>query len=326
MEIIDHYIDIPATAKGAVIVIGNFDGVHRGHAIVIERAKAQADKLNAPLAVMSFEPHPRDYFAPNAPPFRLSTNTTRARLLEAHHVDIVFQLPFDQALATKEAEDFVRDVLVGGLKARHVVVGYDFCFGKGRKGDTALLEVMGAELGFGTTIVAPVTPSGEEEVYSSTRIRDALRDGRPEDAAKLLGHWWTIEGVVQKGEQRGRTIGFPTANLSLGRYLHPAYGVYAVQATIYDGPHKGCYAGVANLGRRPTFDATDILLETFLLEFEGDIYNADMGVSLLAYLRPELKFDGLDALKAQIAKDTDAARAVLAQRALNPDDTPWKDN
>ncbi len=322
MQILEAYKDLPESAKGAVIVIGNFDGVHRGHAVVISEAKQKASDLSAPLGVMSFEPHPREFFAPDAPPFRLTTNTTRARLLEGHGVDILYQLPFNAALAGKPAEDFVRDVLHKGLGARHVVVGYDFCFGKGRKGDAQLLRQMGDALGFGVTIVEPVTPVNESDVYSSTRIRDALREGRPDDAAQLLGHWWTVEGVVQPGDQRGRTIGFPTANLTLGRYLHPAYGVYAALATVYDGPHKGIYNGVANLGRRPTFDAKDVLLETFLFDFDGDLYGADMGVSLLTFLRPEMKFGGLDELKAQIANDTNAARAIHDELATGRS-LPW---
>lgn len=325
MQIFEAYRDIPDTAKGAVVVIGNFDGVHRGHAAVISKAGQAAKAANAPLAVMSFEPHPREFFAADAPPFRLTTNTTRARLLDDRGVDILYQLPFDAALASKPAEDFVQDVLKDGLGARHVVVGYDFCFGKGRKGDAALLTSMGKDLGFGVTIVEPIKPGNETEVYSSTRIRDALREGRPKDAAKLLGHWWTIEGVVQKGDQRGRTIGFPTANLALGRYLHPVYGVYVVQVTVYDGPHKGTFGGVANLGRRPTFDAKDVLLETFVFDFDGDLYGADMGVSLLHFIRPEMKFDGLEALKAQIAKDRDAAEAFLKDQGASAA-RPWAVN
>lgn len=321
MQVFETYQDIPKDARGSVLVIGNFDGVHRGHAKVISGAREIAKGLVAPLGVMAFEPHPREFFAPDAPAFRLTMPETRARLLERHGVDLVFTLPFTAELAGKEAKDFVTDVLVTGLGVAHVVVGYDFCFGKGRKGDTSLLRDMGAEHGVGVTIVEPVKSGGE--AYSSTRIRDALRDGKPEVAAALLGHWWTIEGEVTKGDQRGRTIGFPTANVALGRYLHPAFGVYAVKIEILTGAHAGTYDGVANLGRRPTFDKKDVLLESFIFDFEGDLYGAELAVSLINFLRPEQKFDGLDALKAQIAKDSEAAREVLAELKSNPQDVPW---
>ncbi len=325
MQIIDQYTDTPNEARGAVVVIGNFDGVHRGHAEVISRAREIATGLVAPLAVMAFEPHPREFFAPNAPTFRLTTKETKARLLERHGVDVAFTLPFDADLAGKSAEDFVTDVLVAGLGAAHVVVGFDFCFGKGRKGDTALLTRMGKDLGFGVTVIDAVTASkdGAEAVYSSTRIRDALREGRPDEAASLLGHWWAIEGAVIKGDQRGRTIDFPTANLAMGRYLHPAHGVYAIKAEVLTGSHAGTYDGVANLGRRPTFDKKDVLLESFLFDFGGDIYGEELVISLIEFLRPEQKFDGLDALKTQIAKDSKKAASVLTKLRANPQDVPW---
>jgi len=327
MQIIDQYKDVPNEARGAVVVIGNFDGVHRGHAEVIAQAREIATGLVAPLAVMSFEPHPREFFAPDAPNFRLTTKETKARLLERHGVDIVFTLPFNADLAGKLAEDFVQDVLNTGLGLAHVVVGFDFCFGKGRKGDVHLLAQMGEQLGFGVTVIEPVVTSGagNNAAYSSTRIRDALRDGRPEEAASLLGHWWAIEGEVIKGDQRGRTIDFPTANIAMGRYLHPAHGVYAIKSEILNGDHAGTYDGVANLGRRPTFDKEDVLLESYLFDFEGDIYGAEAVISLIAFIRPEQKFDGLEALKAQIAKDSDNAREILAGLKANPQDVPWSE-
>lgn len=317
MRIVRHHTDVPDAARGAVVAIGNFDGVHRGHQAVIGRARALADEMGVPLAVLVFEPHPRQYFAPDAPFFRLSSFRAKVALLEKEGVDIVFALPFDAAMAELSAQDFVMEVLVKGLGAVHVVVGYDFCFGKGRTGDTAVLAWMGEMEGFGVTVVEP---QGEEqagaggEVYSSTRIREALAEGRVEDAGRMLGRPWFIEGRVLDGDKRGRTIGFPTANIALDGVVTPKLGVYAVEVEVEDGPHRGTYAGVANLGRRPTFDKTDVLLEVHLFDFEGDIYGAHLRVSFVSFLRPEQKFEGLDALKAQIAEDAKAARAVHAAR------------
>ncbi len=315
MRIIRHHSDVPDPARGAVVAIGNFDGVHRGHQVVIGKARAVAEELGVPLAVLVFEPHPRQYFAPDAPFFRLSSFRAKVALLAREGVGIVYALPFDAQMAKLTAPDFVMDVLVKGLGAVHVVVGYDFCFGKGRTGDTALLRYMGEMEGFGVTVVDPQGEEGEGGiVYSSTKVREALADGRLEDAAKILGRPWFIEGRVLDGDKRGRTIGFPTANLALDSVVTPRFGVYAVSVEIEDGPHKGTYGGVANLGRRPTFNKTDVTLEVNLFDFDGDIYGAHLRVSFLAFLRPEQKFDGLDALKAQIAKDADAARAVLAEK------------
>ncbi len=309
--------------QGTVATIGNFDGVHRGHGKVIDDAREIATGLVAPLGVMAFEPHPREFFAPDAPSFRLTSASTRARLLDRHGVDLVFALPFTRELATQDPEAFVEEVLVAGVGVAHVVVGYDFCFGKARKGDAALLRKMGKALGFGVTVIEAVTSEGDDEIYSSTRIRDALRDGCPAEAARLLGHWWTIEGEVKQGDQRGRTIGFPTANIQMGRYLHPAHGVYAVKIEVRNGPHAGTYDGVANLGRRPTFDKSDVLFEVFLFDFEGDLYGAELAVSLIGFIRAEQKFDGLDALKAQIAKDSDAASSALDKMKASPQSPPW---
>jgi len=324
MQVYSDYSKLPKDAKGATLVIGNFDGVHRGHAKVIARGRDIATSLVAPLGVMAFEPHPREFFAPDAPPFRLTMPETRARLLERHGVDLAFILPFDRALAMMDARDFVTKVLVEGLGVAHVVVGYDFCFGKGRKGDVALLKEMGAALGFGVTIIDPVRASAnEDDVFSSTRIRDALRDGHPDLAAKLLGHWWSIEGEVKKGDQIGRTMGFPTVNVDLGRYLHPKYGVYAVKVEVLNGPHAGTYNGAASMGWQPTFKKNEPLFEAFLMDFEGDLYGAELVVSLIAYLRPEEKFDGLEDLKVAIEADVARATEILNNLRANPGAVPW---
>jgi riboflavin kinase/FMN adenylyltransferase len=326
MQVHSTYKELSKDARGAALVIGNFDGVHRGHAKVIARGRDIATSLVAPLGVMAFEPHPREFFAPNAPPFRLTMPETRARLLERHGVDLAYILPFDKALATMEARDFVTEVLVAGLGVVHVVVGYDFCFGKGRKGDAALLKSMGAELGFGVTVIEPVREGGDEtEVFSSTRIRDALRDGHPELAAKLLGHWWTIEGEVKKGDQIGRTMGFPTVNVDLGRYLHPKYGIYVVKVEVLNGPHAGTYDGAASMGWQPTFKKDEPLFEAFLIDFDGDLYGAELAVSLIAYLRPEEKYEGLEELKAAIEADVAQAKSILAALRAHPESVPWAD-
>jgi riboflavin kinase/FMN adenylyltransferase len=301
MAIFRHTGDLPAAARGAVVVIGNFDGVHRGHQLLLADARRQADLLSAPLAVLTFEPHP--------PPFRLTSLRAKAHALQEAGVDDLFVLHFDRSFSLKPAAAFVLDILVGDLAVRHVVVGWDFCFGHKRAGNAALLKSMGSQHGFGVTAVDPVM-NGEGEIYSSSIIRAHLRDGRPAKAAELLGRPWEIEGRVEHGDRRGRTIGFPTANLRLGPYLRPAGGVYAVRASADDG---GAWLdGVANLGQRPTFGGTDLLLETFLFDFSGDLYGRRLRVRLVDYLRPEKKFDGIDELKAQIAADSQKARRILA--------------
>ncbi len=312
MRIFRHYTDVPDHARGAVIAIGNFDGVHRGHQAVIATARDKARELGVPLAVLVFEPHPRQYFAPDAPFFRLSSFRAKVALLADEGVEIVFALPFDAGMAALVAPDFIGEVLVKGLGAVHVVVGYDFCFGKGRTGDISVLRYMGDMEGFGVTIVA-AQAAGDGLVFSSTRIREALTDGRMEDAATLLGRPWFIEGRVMDGDKRGRTIGFPTANVPIEGVVSPKLGVYAVQIEIEDGPHKGRYDGVANLGQRPTFDNKDPLLEVNIFDFSGDIYGAHLRVSLIGLIRTQQKFDGLEALKAQIVKDAETARAILAK-------------
>ncbi len=305
--------NVGAADRGAVVAIGNFDGVHLGHRQVIERAGARAKAAAAPHAVLTFEPHPRSVLHPDALPFRLTPFRTKSRLIEALDVDLLFTVHFDQAFAQQSAEDFVERVLVQGLGARHVVVGYDFVFGHHRRGTPALLAEEGRRLGFAVTIIDPVaTPGGP--VYSSTRIREHLAQGRPREAAALLGRFWEVEGRVERGDERGRTIGFPTANLRLEDYLRPAAGVYAVRAGIEAEGRVEWHDGVANFGRRPTVGGSDLRLEVHLFDFAGDLYGRHLRVELVDYLRPEQKFAGLDALKAQIAADARRAREVLEKR------------
>jgi riboflavin kinase / FMN adenylyltransferase len=319
MGIFRHTGDLPAAARGAVVVIGNFDGVHRGHQLLLADARRQADALAGSLAVLTFEPHPRSVFQPDQPPFRLTSLRAKAHALQEAGVDNLFVLHFDRAFSLKSAEAFVQDILVTDLGARHVVVGWDFCFGHKRAGNVALLKSMGAQHGFGVTGVDPVM-TGEGEVYSSSIIRNHLREGRPAKAAELLGRPWEIEGRVERGDQRGRTIGFPTANLGLGDYLRPALGVYAVLAGRDPGVEHGgetrWLPGVANLGRRPTVAGEDLRLEVHLFDFAGDLYGETLRVRLIDFLRPEKKFDGLDALRAQIALDCGRAQDILVQSGI----------
>ncbi|MBS9717204.1 bifunctional riboflavin kinase/FAD synthetase [Pseudohalocynthiibacter aestuariivivens] len=296
--------------RGASAAIGNFDGVHRGHQVVIEIAREQAEGLGCPLGVMTFEPHPRQYFAPDAPPFRLMNADARAHRLEKLGVERLYELNFNSVLSSHSAREFAEQVIVEGLGLRHIVVGEDFCFGKGRSGNAEDLKAFGEELGFGVTVV-PLVSDGKGE-FSSTSIRNALTDGRPGDAARMLGHWHRIEGEVIHGEQRGRELGYPTTNMSIDGLHPPKFGVYAVKVEVLDGPHAGQYDGAASMGVRPMFGVNQPNLETYLFDFKGDLYGANLSVALIEYLRPELKFDSLDALIAQMDADCAKARALLA--------------
>jgi riboflavin kinase / FMN adenylyltransferase len=298
-------------ARGAVVAAGNFDGVHLGHQAVLAEAKALAKALGAPFAVLTFEPHPRVVFQPGLPPFRLTPFRAKSLVLESLGVDLLFTLHFDLAFAQKTAEEFVAEVLVAGLGARAVVVGYDFVFGNKRRGTPDLLTAEGGRHGFAVKIVAPVAAAGGI-AYSSTQIREHLVAGRPREAAALLGRPWEIDGRVDVGDKLGRTIGFPTANIDLADYLRPAPGVYAVRAGIEEGGKTDWHDGAANLGWRPTVGGKDLRLETHLFDFSGDLYGKHLRVALIERLRPEQRFAGLDALKAQIALDCQKAREILA--------------
>ena len=311
MHVFRHYDDLPAEAQGAAVAIGNFDGVHRGHRLVLAEATAAAEPIGAPLAVLTFEPHPRSFFRPDDPPFRLTPFRIRARLLADMGVAVLVVLPFDEAFSLRPADRFVGDVLVAGLRARHVVVGYDFCFGHKRQGNAETLIAAGRKLGFGVTVVTKAT----DEVggtYSSSSIRDLLRQGRPHHAAGLLGRPWEIEGRVLHGDRRGRGLGYPTANIDLDDYLRPAMGVYAVRAALDTGAAPTWHDGVANIGFRPMFATRRPLLEVHLFDFDGDLYGRHMRVQLIDYLRPEARFATLDELVRQMDRDSAQARAALA--------------
>jgi riboflavin kinase/FMN adenylyltransferase len=268
-----------------------------------------ARRPGAALGVVTFEPHPRAFFAPDAPPFRLMNAEARAHRLEKLGVELLAELPIDARLSSLTAEAFARDVLAGGLGLSHVVVGADFCFGKGRTGTAEMLRDFGARFGFEVTVAELL--SGDAGAVSSTAIRAALSEGRPRDAADMLGHWHRIEGPVLHGEKRGRELGYPTANMELAGLHAPRLGVYAVLVDVLEGPHKGTYHGVANLGIRPMFERETPNLETFLFDFKGDLYGQHLSVGLVEWLRGEAKFDGLDALITQMDADSARARTIL---------------
>ncbi|MCZ4254459.1 bifunctional riboflavin kinase/FAD synthetase [Sulfitobacter sp. PR48] len=308
MQILRDYQFVEAADRGATAAIGNFDGVHRGHLSVIELARAAAP--DAPLGIVTFEPHPREFFAPDAPPFRLMGRVARAHRLEKLGVKKLYELAFNKNLAALNPEAFAADVLRDGLGLKHVVVGADFCFGKNRAGTAQDLERFGRDMGFGVTI-APLMENDDKTV-SSTAIRQALTDGEPRVAAAMLGHWHRIEGPVIGGEQRGRELGYPTANMSIDGLHPPAFGVYAVLVDVLEGAHAGSYHGVASLGVRPMFGQNKANLETFLFDFKGDLYDTPLSIALVDYLRGEEKFDSLDALITQMDADSAEARRILA--------------
>lgn len=310
MQTFDRLEAFPSSLRGATVVLGNLDGLHPGHRALIDLAKAEAGARGACAGVLTFEPHPRRLFAPDAPPFRLSTLAAKLGLLAEAGAAFTYVLPFDQAVVATSAEAFVRAVLVAGLGAGHVVVGEDYRFGSKRLGTVQTLRHMGADLGFGVSALAPVRD--EDGVpYASSRVRQALWDGNVAAATKALGRPWAIEGVVEHGDARGRTIGFPTANLRLGELLHPREGVYAVTVTGVPG-QAGPVPGVANFGRRPTVDGKSVWLEVHLFDLTVDLYGVPLQVFLHDFLRGEKAFNGLDVLKAQIAQDVEVAKRRLS--------------
>ena len=327
MRILRNLRDLPASLKGGAVAVGNFDGVHKGHRAVIGEAGRIARGAGAPWLVLTFEPHPRSVFSPNTAPFRITPPPIKEGLIADLGVDGLVELPFDLEFSRQSAETFIETVIVRGLGAQHVVSGYDFVFGHGRKGNCELLLHKGRELGFGFTSLAA---HGDEEggAFSATRVRALLREGKPREAAEILGRDFEIEGEVEGGAQRGRTIGFPTANVQLGGYIRPATGVYAVRAAVAGAatadPATGgkerqrWHDGVANFGSRPTFDGSGELLEVHLFDFAGDLYGKRLRVALIEHLRPEIKFDGIEALRAQIAADAETARRILNKAAVLP--------
>jgi len=295
-------------AKGAAIALGNFDGLHAGHRAVIESAREAAVRLGVKLGVATFEPPPRRFFQPDAPPFRLMTSRRREISLDAIGVDEVHLLRFDAAMAAMTDREFCQRVIVDEIGAASVSVGFDFRFGKGRMGDAASLQRIGAELGFEVKIVAEVKGDGVK--VSSSRVREAIERGYMSEAGTALGGYWITDAIVEHGEKRGRTLGFPTANMQLGEIVHPAHGVYAVWARE-DG-EAGWKPGVANFGRTPTTGLRDALLEVMVFDFTGDLYGKRLHTAFVMFLRPEARFAGLDELMAAMKQDVVDARAVLA--------------
>ncbi len=308
MKRIDHRDPFPDDLRGAVLALGNFDGFHLGHQRVVAEAVQWARDEGRPAVVATFDPHPVRHFAPHVPPFRLTTLDQRAELFAAAGADAMLVFHFDAALAAMPAEGFVAELLARHIGAAGVVTGEDFTFGHGRGGNVALLAREGATHGLAARAIGPVNEGGLP--VSSSRIRDALKAGDCETAARLLTRPFAIRGTVIHGDKRGRAIGYPTANMDMGSYLRPRYGIYAVTGRLLDSGET--MAGAANLGIRPSFDPPKELLEPYFFDFSGDLYGREVEVALHHFLRPEMKFDGLDALTAQMALDCERARVLLA--------------
>jgi riboflavin kinase/FMN adenylyltransferase len=312
LKVVHHWRGLADADQGASLALGNFDGVHKGHQAVIADAAKAAAALGAPLGVISFEPHPRMHFRPDAPPFRLMNANQLARTLDGMGVDRLYLLPFGLEIAEYSDRDFVQQVLVNGLGARHVAVGFDITFGKGRTGDPDLMRRYGEEFGF--TVSVAEAAGDDEGKFSSTAAREALRDGRPDLAAEVLGRPFAIEGLVQKGRQLGRQLGFPTANVPLGAYVAPKFGVYATRTRLTDGRELG---GVANIGVNPTTGLVDPRLEVWLFDFDEDIYGETIETDLIAFLRPEETFRDaagnfdVPAMVDQVHEDARQAKAIL---------------
>ncbi len=305
MDVIHGYDHVPRNGRGAVLAVGNFDGVHRGHQMLLAKAREIAKPLKASAGVLAFEPHPRTLFQPERPHFRLTTITQRIALFKKFGMDLTVVLPFDRKLADLTAEAFIERVLVAGLGIKHAVIGYDFHFGKGRGGSPTSLVAAGKEMGFGVTVIEPVAEGGE--VVSSSAVRAELAQGDVGGATALLGHTWRVAGEVKGGHHRGTGMGYPTTNIGLSPGTALAHGIYAVCVHVGDK----VYAGAAYLGTRPTFDNGDAVLETFLLDFDGNLYGKTIELEFIGFIRGDRKFDDTDALVAQMDKDVARAREIL---------------
>lgn len=312
MMVIHGATHVPANARGSVLAIGNFDGVHRGHQALIAEAVAKGRELGRPSAVMVFEPHPREHFHPREPHFRLTGLNQKLALLEHFGIKVAFVIPFDAALAAMSATEFIERILVAGLGVGHVVIGYDFFFGKGRGGTPETMRAAGREMSFGVSVVEPVAEGGE--VFSSTAVRLLLAHGDVKDAAGQLGHYWRIAGKVVGGAKRGTGLGYPTANIPMHEGTALAHGIYAVR--VHGGGEV--HDGAAYLGTRPTFDDGKPVLEVFLLDFVGDLYGRVIEVEFIDFIRPDRRFDGVEALKEQMSADVASARRILAEAPPAP--------
>ena len=308
MKSYDRYTGLTAADKGAVIALGNFDGLHRGHQAVITQAKIMADKLEVPLGIGLFRPHPFRFFKPDAAPFRLMSAQLRAEIMPSLGVERLYEIPFTDALRDMDDTQFVEQVLHQGLGITHVVVGKDYGFGKNRCGNVDSLTRLCEQRGIGVSALEPIGLHKLYGKYGSTEIRKALKEGDVFHAAHMLSRPWCVDGIVQKGAQRGRTINFPTANIEFADLVRPKFGVYAVEVTLPDGGHK---YGVANTGNRPTVGGEDARLEVNIFDYEGDLYGERLKVHFRAFIRPEQKFENFEALKAQIQNDADGAKALF---------------
>lgn len=300
---------LPGSARGGVVAIGNFDGVHRGHQAVLQVARETAQNKGVPCHALSFEPHPRTLFRPDSPVFRLTPERMKARVMEAFGLDGLLVMPFTRDLAGTSAEDFVADHMLGDAAASHVISGYDFHFGKNRAGTPDFLKEAGERLGFGVTIVEAQIGEASEP-FSSSAIRRQLGAGKVNQAAIALGYRWTVSGPIVEGAQLGRTLGYPTANMVLEPNCRLQFGIYAVRLRRADG---SLHDGVASYGRRPTFDNGAALFETFVFDFDGDLYGEMVEVSLFEHIRGEEKFDSAEALVARMDRDAEEARRILRE-------------
>lgn len=310
MHIYEGYDHVPQQLRGAAVAIGNFDGVHRGHQALLERVRERAAASTRHGAshlagVMVFEPHPREFFQPDRPHFRLTTLKQKLRHFERLGLDMAIVIPFDRRLAQFSSDEFIDHVLVAGLGVRHVVIGYDFFFGKGRCGNAEHMQRAGAEMGFGVSVIAPQAEGGE--VFSSSAVRAEIAQGDVKDAARMLGHWWSVAGTVVGGAKRGTGMGFPTANIQLPRGTTLAFGIYAVFVEVAGKR----YRGAAYLGTRPTFDNGIPVLEVFLFDFDGDLYGREIEVFFVDFIRGDKRFDTMEALMEQMDKDCAAAQVIL---------------
>lgn len=311
MQILRHWRDIPPELKGASVAIGNFDGVHRGHQAVLDEAVGAAKALNSLAGVITFEPHPRKFFQPAKPIFTLTPLNMQLELFAAYGMGLVAVLPFDAEMANLKADEFVHDILVGGLDIKHCTTGYDFFFGKGREGNALMLRNFGDLYGFGVTIVGAVGDRGE--IFSSTRIREMLAEGDVASAADMLGYWWQVRGLVESGAGRGAGLGFPTANIRLQEGQSLRHGIYAVRVVAGGQYHQGA----AYLGTRPTFDDGAPLLEIYLFDFEGDLYGQEIQVEFIDFIRPDAKFRSGEDLAKQMQADCAKAMEIFARIAAN---------
>lgn len=309
MKTLQTYTDLAAADKGAVIALGNFDGLHRGHQAVIAEAKSIADSLSAPLGIGLFRPHPYRYFKADAPPFRLMTPEVRAEIMPSLGVDCLYEIPFDEALREMDDVQFVEQVLHKGLGIRHVVVGEDYGFGKNRCGNVESLTRLCAERDIGVTPMKPVGLHALYGKYGSTEIRKALKQGDVFHAAHMLSRPWIVDGIVQQGQQRGRTINFPTANLEFGDLVRPKFGVYCVEVKL---PNSSTWIpAIANTGNRPTVGGEEARLEVHIFDFDQDIYGQHIQVRFRSFIRPEQKFESFDHLRAQIERDCQGAKTLF---------------